>query len=51
MPGPVFLQCQAGVPGGWDCRPKALLTSTPWTFKEASREPMLGARVSEEENV
>lgn len=51
MPGPVFLQCQAGVPGGWDCGPKALLTSTPWTFKEASREPMLGAGVPEEENV
>lgn len=51
MAGPVFLQCQAGVPGRWDFGPKTLLTSTPWTFKEASREPMLGAGVPEEENV
>lgn len=51
MAGPVFLQCQAGVPGGWDFGPQALLTSTTRTFKEASGEPMLGAGVPEEENV
>lgn len=51
MPASVFLQCQTGVPGRLDCGPEALLTSTPWTFKEASHEPMLVARVPEEENV
>lgn len=51
MPGPAFLQCQAGVPGELYYGPEALLTSTPWTFREASYEPMLAARVPEEESI
>lgn len=51
MPGSVFLQCQAGVPGGLDCGPEALLRPLHGWLKRATREPILGAGMPEEENV
>lgn len=51
MPGSVFLQCQAGVPGGLDCGPEALLHPLHGWLKRATREPILGTGMPEEENV
>lgn len=39
MPESVFLQCQAGVPGGLDCGPEALLHPLHGWLKRATVSP------------
>lgn len=51
MPGSVFLQCQAGVPGGLDCGPEALLRLLHGWLKRATVSPSWVPGMPEEENV